>query len=739
MRILRPVLFWGAIVLVCAAFFGAGFLWRVYHDSSVAFRQARGGLLVAGLRGREFSSATEIYDRHDELISTVFVENRYPIPVDEMSPWVIRGLIATEDKNFYQHGGVDLTGGIMRALIHDIRTGQRHGGSTITQQLAKRLFLVPDQTFQRKIQEAFIAMEIEKQFSKDQILEMYLNQIYFGSGAHGIEAAARTYFGGRHASELTLVEAATLVAIPRAPTRYHPVLNPDNCRSRRNVVISMLEEDGYITSGQADAARAQPLVVDVTRPTETQERDYFTEYVRKYLVSRYGWSAVYEEGLRVYTTLDPEMQAAAEFALDSVLTAKEPVWDPETGEFEEDPERLRYPSSYDRWQAIEDTTSGAPDYVQGAVVALDPRTGYVRAMVGGRDFEDSEFNRAVQASRQPGSSFKAFVYAEAIEQGWSPGSMVLDQPVVVDMDPGFWRPRNYDRRFHGMSTLRRALALSYNVSAVRLGMAVGVEAVAARAHRMGIESRLPIVNSLPLGSAMLNPLEMAQGYIPFATGGLARDATAILRVEDRYGNVLESHEEPDPGTRVLSRTGAYMMNSMLQSVIRGGTATGARWYWGGPYAGREAGGKTGTTSDYADAWFVGFTPDLVASVWVGYDNHVVRLRLQRQWNSGQSGSSIALPVWNRFMRRALADAHPEDAPEFAGPEPGTIEKVVICKTSGDLAVAACAENATEEMFWRGTAPVDYCRIHRGMSPMEGDSTIPDFTEFDRNQLSGGGV
>ena len=733
------ILFWGAVVLVCSLFFGAGFLWRVYHDSSVAFRQARGGLLVAGLRGREFSSSTEIYDCNGDLISTVFVENRYPVSIDQMSPWVTRGLIATEDKNFYQHAGVDVTGGILRALIHDIRTGERHGGSTITQQLAKRLFLVPDQTFQRKIQEAFIAMEIEKQFTKDQILEMYLNQIYFGSGAHGIEAAARTYFGGKNAAELTLVEAATLVAIPRAPTTYHPVQNPENCVRRRNVVITMMEEEGYISAQQGAAARAQPLLVDMTRPVETQERNYFTEYVRKYLVSRYGWSAVYEEGLRVYTTLDPEMQQAGEFALDSVLSAKEPEWDPETGEFEEDPERLRHPSSYEHWQAVEDTTSGAPDYVQGALVAVDPRSGYIRAMVGGRDFRDSEFNRAVQASRQPGSSFKPFVYAEAIEQGWSPGSMVLDQPVVVDMSPGYWRPRNYDHRFHGMSTLRRALALSYNVSAVRLGMAVGIEAVAARAHQMGIESRLPIVNSLPLGSAMLNPLEMARSYIPFATGGLARDATAILRVEDRYGNVLETHEEPDPGTRVLSRTGAYMMNRMLQTVIRGGTATGAHWYWGGPYAGREAGGKTGTTSDYADAWFVGFTPDLVASVWVGYDDHVVRLRLQRRWNSGQSGSSIALPVWNRFMRRALADADPEAAPEFPGPEPGTVEKTVICKLSGDLAVAACGENATEELFWQGTAPVDYCRIHRGMSPMEGDTAIPDFTEFDRNQFSGGGI
>jgi penicillin-binding protein 1A len=425
----------------------------------------------------------------------------------------------------------------------------------------------------------------------------------------------------------------------------------------------------------------------------------------------------------------------AEFALDSVLSAMEPVWDPETGEFLSNPERLRFESSFARWQAVRDTISGSPDYIQGALVALDPSTGYVKAMVGGRSFQDSEFNRAVQARRQPGSSFKPFVYAEAIEQGWSPGSIILDQPVVVELTPGSWRPRNYDHIFHGMVTLRTALARSFNVSAVRLGMAVGVEAVAARARAMGLTSRIPIVHSLSLGSAMVNPLEMAQAYIPFVTGGIARNAVSVLKVEDRYGNVLEDNETPSAGRRVLSETGAYLINSILQSVLREGTGTGSRWYWGGPYSGRRAGGKTGTTSDYADAWFVGFTPDLVASVWVGYDNHVVRMRLQN--GRGQSGSSIALPVWTRFMRQVFQNDQTTEIRFPEAPE-NSIETAVICTITGKLALEGCGEHSRQEEFWQGTAPTRYCTLHDFTDdPFLPDTTLPDFTEFDMGHNSPG--
>ena len=733
-RTITAVVYWFAILAVVGASFGAGFLYRVWNDSSVAFRQARGNLLVAGLRGSEPVSATRIYDCNGSQLATAFVENRYPVTLDQVSPWVIKGFVATEDRNFYTHSGVDLQG-ISRSMLHNIRTGDRHGGSTITQQLSRGLFLVQDQTFQRKLQEAFIAMEIERQFSKEEIMEMYLNQIYFGSGAHGIEAAARTYFGGISAVELSLSQSAMLVRMVKNPSGFNPLHNPDRCLTQRNLALYMMADFGVISQEQKEETSELPLGVNVHRYELEQDWDYFTEYVRQYLVGRYGWSAVYEQGLEVYTTLDPFIQESARLAIDSILSEKEPVWDSVTETWLQDGERLRFESSWAHWQAIEDTTSGAPNYIQGALVAIDPSTGYIRAMIGGRDFQDSEFNRAVQSRRQPGSSFKPFFYAEAIEQGWSPGSVILDQPVVVELNPGSWRPRNYDRQFHGMVTLREALARSFNVSAVRVGQAVGIETGAARATAMGISSRLPIVHSLPLGSCMANPLEMARAYIPFATGGLARNSTAILKVEDRYGNLLESNEQPDPGRRVLSVTGAYLMNSMLQSVFRAGTATGAHWYWGGPFRGREAGGKTGTTSDYADAWFVGFTPDLVASVWVGYDNHVIRMRSSN--GRGQSGSSIALPIWNSFMRRVYADANSSMAPEFPGPEPDEVEEVIICKITGQLANAACAENSRSELFWKGTAPVAVCELHTDSIGFAADTTLGEFSDFDRNFGQGG--
>lgn len=734
-RILPEVLLWIGLILVIAGSFSAGFLYRVWHDSARSFRESHGNLLVASLRGHEPASATRIYDMYGDQLAVAFVENRYPVTLDQVSPWVIEGFIATEDRNFYAHEGVDLRG-IIRSLIHNLRTGSMHGGSTITQQLARGLFLEPDQTIQRKIQEAFIALEIERQFSKQDIMEMYLNQIYYGAGAYGVEAAARTYFGGISAAELSLVQSALLVRMVKNPSGFNPLRNPARALNQRNIALDMMADFGVISRTQRDQAVNEPLGVDVHRYELEQDWNYFTEHVRQYLVARYGWSAVYEQGLVVYTTLDPDMQAAAELALDSVLTMMEPRWDPETGEWSREGDRLRHESSRAYWQAVRDTTTGAPDYIQGALVAIDPRTGFIRAMVGGRDFQDSEFNRAVQSRRQPGSSFKAFVYAEAIEQGWSPGNVVLDQPVVIDLNPGQWRPRNYDLRFHGMVTLREAYARSYNVSAVRLGMAVGIEAVAARAASMGITSRLPIVSSLPLGSCNLNPLEMARAYIPFATGGVARNTTAILRVEDRYGNLLESNEQPDPGRRVLSRTGAYLMNSLMQSVFRAGTASPARWYWGGPFAGREAGGKTGTTSDYADAWFVGFTPDLVTSVWVGYDNHIIRMRTRN--GRGMAGGAIALPIWNGFMRRAFSGADPASAPAFPGPDQGEVEQAVICGISGQLAVAECAEHARQELFWAGTVPTSYCMIHTDTTGFGADSVLGSFSDFDRRFLEGGG-
>ncbi len=730
-KALKGILYWMGLFSILMFALGVGFAYRTYADCSSAFSEARSNLLVAGLRGHEPVAVTQIFDIDGNLIATACVENRYPVTLDEVSPWVKEGFIATEDQSFYRHNGISIRG-ILRAVWVNLTTGARQGASTITQQLSRNLFLTADQTIQRKIQEAFIAMEIEKQFEKDEIFEMYLNQIYFGSGAHGIEAAARTYFNGISACELSLAQSAMLVRMVKNPSGYNPVRNPERCLVQRNTAISMMLSQGCITEDQAEEAYSAPLPDEIFRPEIELEWNYFSEYVRQYLVNRYGWHVVYEQGLTVYTTLDPDLQVAAEFAVDSVLSLKDHAWNPDTGEFEDNSYRLRYESSLSYWEAGQDTMSGTPDYVQAALVAIDPLTGYIKAMVGGRSFEHSEFNRAVQARRQPGSAFKPFVYAAALEQGWSPGDRLYDTPVIIDLAPGTWRPRNYSQQFYGSGILRTSLSKSYNVSTVRLSQEIGIESIASLAAKMGIESRIQEVHSLPLGSCMLNPLEITQAYIPFATGGLARDAIAIVRVEDRYGNVLEDNSSPDPGREVLSETATFLINSMLQSVLRAGTAVGSRWYWGGPYSGRYAGGKTGTTSDYADAWFIGFTPDLVAGVWVGYDNHIVRMRLQN--NRGQAGSSIALPIWTRFMRITFSEDKLDSTLTFPGPEPNTLEEFVICTITGELARAGCAENTREEYFWKDTGPTEYCTnpLHQSLTVLP-DTSIADFSEYDRIQ------
>lgn len=736
--VFKAIVYWTGLLSFLLFAFGIGFAYRSYADCNSAFSEARSNLLVAGLRGHEPIAHTEIFDINDNLLVTACVENRYPITLEEVSPWVIKSFIAVEDQSFYQHNGISMRG-ILRAVWVNLTTGSRQGASTITQQLSRNLFLTKDQTIQRKIQEAFIALEIEKQFEKDEILEMYLNQIYFGSGAYGIEAAARTYFNGISASELSLAQSAMLVRMVKNPSGYNPIRNPERCLVQRNIAISMLLSQGHITEAQAEEAYSAQLPDEIFRPEVELEWNYFTEHVRQYLVNRYGWSVVYEQGLRVYTTLDPDLQAIAEFAVDSVLSLKDHTWNPETGEFEDNNSKLRYESSFSCYESVFDSLTSinsmiphAPDYVQAALIAIDPSSGYIKAMVGGRSFEHSEFNRAVQSRRQPGSAFKPFVYATAIEQGWSPGDRIFDTAVVVDLNPGTWRPRNYSHEFYGSGILRTALAKSYNVSTIRLSQEVGIESIAALAGKMGIESRIPEVHSLPLGSCELNPLELTQAYIPFATGGIARHAITIIRVEDRYGNVLEDNSNPAPGVRVLSETGAFLINSILQSVLRSGTGSGSRWYSGGVYSGRYAGGKTGTTNDYADAWFVGFTPDLVTGVWVGYDNHIIRMRLQN--NSGQAGGSIALPIWNRFMRITFSENPLDSVLTFPGPEPNTLETFIICKTTGELALAGCGASTIEEFFWKDCGPTEYCSnpLHQDLTVLP-DTSLADFLEYDRAQ------
>lgn len=554
--------------------------------------------------------ATKVYDINGQLINKLFEENRTFVPLSKIPLNLQDAIISIEDDRFYQHHGVDPKG-IFRALWVDIRgTGGLQGGSTITQQLAKNVFLTQDRTLARKVEEVFLALQLERKYTKEEILEFYLNQIYFGHGAYGVQAAAQIYFG-KNIEDLNLAECALIAGLPKGPGYYSPYEHWEVAKTRQATVLDRMAELGYITPEQAQAAKEQPLHLSGLRATP-KVAPYFMDYLSQYLVEKYGANAVYRGGLKVYTTLDLNMQKAAEEAVTKDLP----------------------PAVKDK-KGIEEP--------QGALVAIEPSTGYIKAMVGGRDFKNTQMNRATMAHRSPGSTFKPFVYIAAIDNGYSPYSVIDDSPVEY----GSWRPQNYDRRFRGPITLTTALTYSVNVATIRLAEQVGIDKVRDYAQKMGIESLTPQDNNLALAiggtQEGLTPLEMATAYATLANHGMEVKPTAIVKVEDRKGNILE--ENLPSRVSVLNESTAYTITTMLQNVITSGTGRAAN-------IGRPAAGKTGTTDDYKDAWFVGYTPDLVAAVWMGHD--------QPKSMPGISGGSIPARLWADFMRKALLGVPPKD-------------------------------------------------------------------------------
>lgn len=565
------------------------------------------------------NASSQIYDANGKLIATIHAtEHRLPVPLSKVPMNLQNAFIATEDARFYQHIGVDPRG-IMRALWTNITNhGVAEGGSTITQQLAKNALLTQDQTLKRKIQEAFLALQIERHYSKPEILEMYLNQIYFGQGAYGIQAAAQVYFG-KNVEDLNLAEAAMLAGIPKSPNYYSPLNNIQAAKERQAVVLEQMVKYGYITPAQAEAARTAPLKLVHKQPHEDTFAPYFVEYVTQLLVDKYGADAVYKDGLQVYTTLDSDMQKAAEQAM-----ARLPV-------YRTDANGLKQP--------------------QGALVAIDPHTGYIKAMVGGRGTD--QFNRAVMAVRQPGSAFKPFVYLAALESGMTPATVIDDSPVSF----GNWSPVNDDNRFHGPVTLRTALEQSINVVTVKLANQVGIDRALYFAQQMGISTLVldGSNNDRNLAAALgglthgVTPLDMASAYGVLATGGVRATPQAIVKVLDRNGRVLEQYTPQEKA--VIDEKTAYILTDMMRGVIEHGSGTAAN-------IGRPAAGKTGTTSDYKDAWFVGFTPDLAAAVWMGYDS---------EGNlPGIYGGSTPAVIWRDFMIHALQHTPVRDFPRPAG-------------------------------------------------------------------------
>jgi len=609
---------------------------------------------------------TKVYADDDELLTEFQAERRIFVPLREIPRTLRDAVIAIEDARFYSHFGVDLRG-IARAAYANFRRNRIvEGGSTITQQLAKVLFLTPDRSLDRKVKEALLALELEKRYSKDRLLEIYLNQIYLGHGAYGVEAAAKTYFGAS-VQELSLSQAALLAALPRAPGNYSPFEHPEEARKRRRLVLNRMVEQEFITADQAKRASAAPLgLVAPERRRGTGQ--YFLEYLQQGLEAKFGTDLVFKGGLSVYTTLNPVMQRTAEQALREGLQAL----------------------AARQAARVAGKGAPAPPTPEGAVLVIEPQTGYIKALVGGSDFVRSEFNRAVNAHRQPGSAFKPFVYLAALEGGRTPADLLDDSPLSYTFGGKTWAPENYDGKFRGQITVQQALEESVNVPTIRLAEQVGVHRVIDAAKRLGIQSPLQANLALALGASDVTLLELTAAYAALANQGVRMEPIVIRHVTDAQGRLVE--ENIPQGREAVNPAVAYVLTQMLRGAVERGTAVSAR------SLGRPIAGKTGTTNDFSNAWFVGYTPSITAAVWVGHDR-------VRSLGHEETGARAALPVWIALMREILKDRPGED---FTPPENVAMARVDM--TTGFLATPNCPKPVVMA-FVAGTEPTRFCPVH----------------------------
>jgi len=642
------------------------------------------------------SLITGIYDINGEVIDELFVERRALVPLSKIPVDLQNAVIAIEDQRFFKHWGADLHA-IARAMLANLQHGQIvEGGSTVTQQLAKALFLTREKTIERKIKELLLSIQLEKNFTKEEILQLYLNQIYFGQGAYGVQEAANVYFG-KSVEELNLAESAMLAGLPRAPNMYSPFVDVARAYRRRATVLHRMVECRFITEEEERETNNYPLPIE-KHSLRASQGSYFVEYIRQILEPKYGSNALFKGGLRIYTTLDLRMQKIAEKVLSEKLD-----------EFDEIEKReTKKPQAME----LEGSEEVSTRKVQGAILALDPTTGQIKVMVGGRDFGESQFNRVVQAKRQPGSAFKPFIYTAAIDNGYTVVSPIEDSPVayyndginwrllsnttdlsdidpeiVKNMDPEkVWIPKNYEEAFHGRILVRDALAYSINVCAVKILDRIRPTTAASYAEKMGIQSPLEKTLSLALGSSVVTPLEITSAFGVLANQGIRTKPYAITRVEDASGNVLEENFPEEEV--VLSAQTAYLMTHLLREVAERGTG----WYT--KNIGRPRAGKTGTTNEFTDAWFIGFVPNLVTSAWVGYDDN-------QTLGERKSGAVAAVPIWTEFMKEAL-----QDTPVLDFPVPPNIVFVKTDPKTGLLALED-SPDAVLLPFLKGTEPTDY--------------------------------
>ncbi len=605
------------------------------------------------------SITSRVYSDNNKLLAEFFMENRTPVVLSDVPENLINALIATEDTRFYSHHGIDLRG-MARAMFRNLRARRIvEGGSTLTQQLAKVLFLTPERSLTRKFKELVLALRIEQQYTKREILTFYLNQIYFGSGAYGVEAAAQIYFG-KHVKDLNIEECALLAGLPRSPRYYSPFKSPESALSRRAYVLNRMVAMHVLPKPQADEAKKAPLP---SQPNTAVggPAPYFVEYVRQKVEERFGSSILYSGGLNIYTSINDNLQRAAEKAVNDGLVKIEA-------------------------RHVKKNASIPP--LQAALIAVDPTTGHIRAMVGGRDFSKSQFNRAWQAQRQPGSAFKPLIYAAALDRGDSPAEILDDSPLSIKIDNHKnWSPENFSRTYQGPVTMRKALAQSLNIPTVRLLGKIGIPDAIGYARKLGITSTLNPYPSLALGSSDVSLFELITAYSVFANRGMRLGPVSILTIADSAGRVLYSSDAVPE--QVVKPETAFLITNLLKGTIDQGTA------WKARELGRPAAGKTGTTNDYCDAWFVGYTPDLVAGVWVGYDDH-------RSIGPRETGARAALPIWLEFMKQATAGRDPED---FAVPD--NIVFRDIDQKSGLLSSGSCGR-LIREAFLSGTEPRQYC-------------------------------
>jgi len=708
-----------------AAPFRLSFLWRWWYDPQQRRRALTGSALAClfGI-GLGYGSWTrvcaaercpsiaridpqigpqqtsKVYAADGRLITEFGIERRTVVRLAEMPLPLRQAFIATEDKRFYSHHGIDFVR-FPGAVLNRFR-----GFSTITQQLARNVFsdqISRERSLARKLKEARVAVELERNFPKDTILELYLNQISLGPNVAGVEAASQVFFG-KSARDLNVAEAATLAALPKAPGNYNPRNHPDRAVARRNVVLTLMRNQGYISPEDCEYWKAYPLVLTSRRTSYGDVAPYFVEWLRtSFLEPRFGRD-LYEKGLRIYTTLDLDMQEAAERALQSQLDEIEAGAYSANNKFEG--QGHTYREYVEKGRASAEDQGPFSPYLQGALVALDTRTGYILALVGGRDFVDSKWNRATQSVRQPGSTFKPFVYSAAVRAGWPVDTLLDDSPLnppVIQLDSSLWQPKDYDDTTLGLIPMRQSLFLSRNLSTIKLGMAIGEQTVIGEVRRYGITTALPPYPSIHIGAKGVRPLEIIAAYSSFANLGTRVEPIGIQRIEDRDGNIL--YQSTIKREQVMDPEHSWLMLDMLRDVMRCQPGTGPNRC--GTAAGAVGGlrvpmgGKTGTTDDYTDAWFVGFTPEIVAGIWVGYD-------AQQRIMGNAGGGRIVAPAWTKFMR----DVYERRPPPPDWPRPDSLITREVDWSNGKLATPFCPiEVRRWEWFYPGTEPNETCNVH----------------------------